>query len=99
MTRLKEAILIATLLLLTTGGILADEATTEPQADKNATISDQHSVRDIPCNWSGWKNSFPEVRCSRNRCDRQREVLKIKCFDGVVTEVKAARVCAGCIQF
>jgi hypothetical protein len=104
LTGLKNVILIASLLLLTAGGVLADEETgdtptREPRADKNATFSDQHSVRDIPCNWSGWKNSFPEVKCSYNRCERNREVLSMKCLDGFVTEVKTARVCAGCEIF
>ena len=65
-------------------------------ADKDSTSPPHVSNQGIPCNWSGWKNSFPEVKCRINRCDRYREVLIMKCSDGFITGVKAARVCAGC---
>ena len=71
----------------------------ENVADKSSTSAEQPPGQGIPCNWNGWKNSFPEVKCGHNRCAKKREVLRIKCLQGLVTEVKAARICAGCIEF
>ena len=90
--------------MLTAGWIPTGEAAQDLRAQenvavKNSTSSERRAGQGIPCNWSGWKNSFPEVKCRYNRCDKKREVLRIKCLDGFVTEVKAVRVCAGCIEF
>lgn len=81
------------------GGANQELPVKENVANKNGTSPERLSGQGIPCNWSGWKNSFPEVKCNYNRCDKRREVLMLKCMDGFVTEVKAARVCAGCIEF
>jgi hypothetical protein len=90
--------------MLTASGITASESTQvlrvkENLADKSSTSAERPPGPGIPCNWTGWKNSFPEVKCGHNRCDKKREVLRIKCLDGFVTEVKTARVCAGCMEF
>ena len=92
------------LLIITAYGVQADRVAQDMAAEKNvagknSASSERRLGQGIPCNWSGWKNSFPEVKCRNNRCDNKREVLRIKCLDGFVTEVKAARVCAGCIEF
>ena len=81
------------------GGANQELRAKENVADKDSTAYERRSGQGIPCNWSGWKNSFPEVKCRNNRCDYHREVLMLKCMDGFVTEVKADRVCAGCIEF
>ncbi len=70
--------------------------TKENGADKDSISPQQVSGQGIPCNWSGWKNSFPEVKCDYNRCSKYREILMMKCSDGFITEVKADRVCADC---
>ena len=73
-------------------------AAKETVTDKKNSSPEGFSGQGIPCNWSGWKNSFPEVRCKYNRCARRREVLMIKCSDGFITEMKTNRVCAACDQ-
>ena len=67
--------------------------------EKDSTSPERVSGQGIPCNWSGWKNSFPEVKCDRNRCSRYREILMMKCAGGFITEVKAKTVCARCFEF
>jgi hypothetical protein len=101
---LKTLFLIVMFVMLTADWFLAGEGTrnsaaTQSRARNQTNESDQRSVQLISCNWSGWKNSFPEVKCSYNRCERKREVLSMKCLDGFVTEVKTAKVCAGCEIF
>ena len=65
-------------------------------AKKNSTSSEGVSNQKIPCDWEGWINSYPGVRCSRWFCDRHIQVLKMKCIDGFLTEVKVGRVCVTC---
>ena len=55
-------------------------------------VSDQK----IPCNWEGWRSSYPEVKCTRRPCDRYIEVLKMKCMDGFLTEVETGNICMAC---
>jgi hypothetical protein len=73
-----------------------DLASKENVTEKDSTAPQRISNQGIPCNWSGWKNSFPEVKCDYGRCAKYREILKMECSDGFITEVKADRVCAGC---
>jgi hypothetical protein len=68
-------------------------------SDKKNTSPERVSSQGIPCNWSGWKNSFPEVKCDYDRCAKHREILMMKCSDGFITEVKAGRVCSRCFEF
>ena len=67
-------------------------------AKKDNVSSEPVSVQKIPCNWEGWQNSFPEVRCGGRSCSRQIQVLKMRCIDGVLTEVKAGRICVACMK-
>ena len=104
MKTLKTLFLFVMFVMLFANWSLAGEGTrnsaaTQSLAHNQASESDQRSVQFISCNWSGWKNSFPEVKCPYNRCQGKREVLSMKCLDGFVTEVKTAKVCAGCEIF
>jgi hypothetical protein len=65
-------------------------------ANENNTSSECVSNQGIPCNWEGWRNSFPGVRCTRRPCDRYIQVLRMKCMDGFLTEVSAGRICEAC---
>ena len=65
-------------------------------SEKTSTSPERLPTQGIACNWSGWRNSFPEVKCRYNRCSGYREILMMKCSEGFITEVKAKRVCAAC---
>ena len=65
-------------------------------SNENNTPSICVSNQCIPCNWEGWTNSFPEVRCKRWPCDRHIQVLRMKCMDGFLSEVRADRICVAC---
>jgi hypothetical protein len=65
-------------------------------ANEDNTSSECVSNQSISCNWEGWKNSFPEVRCTRRPCDRTIQVLRMKCLDGFLTEVRVNRICVAC---
>jgi hypothetical protein len=65
-------------------------------ANEDNTSSEGVSNQSIPCNWEGWRKSFPEVRCTRRPCDRHIQVLKMNCMGGVLTEVRADRICIAC---
>jgi len=64
--------------------------------NEDNTSSECVSNQSIPCNWEGWRNSFPEVRCTRRPCDRTIQVLRMKCMDDFLTEVRVDRICAAC---
>ena len=103
MNKIKCVILSVALLVVASNWVLADSTTKDLTAkekviEKSSTATERPSSQGIPCNWSGWKNSFPEVKCSYNRCSKYSEILMMKCSDGFLTEVKAKRVCAGCDQ-
>ena len=65
-------------------------------ANEDNTSSECVSNQSIPCNLEGWRNSFPEVRCTRRPCDRHIQVLRMKCMGGFLTEVRADRICTAC---
>ena len=65
-------------------------------ANEDSTSSECDSSQSIPCNWEGWRNSYPGVRCTRWPCDRYIQVLRMKCLDGFLTEVRVDRICAAC---
>ena len=67
-------------------------------AKKDNVSSEPVLTQNIPCNWEGWQNSFPEAKCMGRSCSRQIQVLKMRCIDGVLTEVKAGRICVTCMQ-
>ena len=93
--------LIVALLIAASSWVTADNTTKDLTAkekviEKSSTAMERLSSQGIPCNWSGWKNSFPGVKCSHNRCSKYTEILMMKCSKGFLTEVKAKRVCASC---
>jgi hypothetical protein len=65
-------------------------------ANEDNTSSECVSNQSIPCNWEGWRDSFPGIRCTRRPCDRHIQVLKMECRDGFLTEVRADRICIAC---
>ena len=66
-------------------------------SEKNSS-SERVSNQSIPCNWEGWRNSFPGVRCTRRHCDRYIQVLSMKCMNGSLAEVKIDKVCGACVE-
>jgi hypothetical protein len=64
--------------------------------NEDNTSSECVSYQKIPCNWEGWRSSYPEVKCTRWPCDRYIEVLRMKCRDGFLSEVKAVSICIAC---
>ena len=65
-------------------------------ANEDNTSSEYVSNQSIPCNWEGWRHSFPGVKCTRWPCDRHIQVLRMKCMDGFLTEVRVDRICVAC---
>ena len=65
-------------------------------ANKDTNSSDSESIQAIPCNWEGWFGSRKDVRCRRWPCSRHVKIMRMKCTDGFLTEVKADRVCVAC---
>lgn len=98
-----ERLFIICLMLLIIMGPFAplsrasDDFNTKMIAAKEDNISSECvSNQSIPCNWEGWRNSFPEVRCTRWPCDRHIQVLRMKCMDGFLNEVSVERICVAC---
>lgn len=48
----------------------------------------------ITCDWSGWKNAYPEKSCGT--CISFTSTIRIQCSGGVVVSTGAASVCSGC---
>ena len=65
-------------------------------ANEDNPSSECGSSQRIPCNWEGWRNSYPGVRCTRWPCDRYIQVLRMKCLDGFLTEASVDRICVAC---
>ena len=67
-------------------------------ANEKSSSSKRVSNQSIPCNWEGWRNSFPGVRCTRRHCDRYIQILSMKCMNGFLVEVKVDKVCGACVE-
>ncbi len=65
-------------------------------ADDDGAAAKRFSYQGIPCNWKGWKNSYPEAECTMRPCDRYVEVLQMKCSDGFITEARVESICFAC---
>ena len=65
-------------------------------ADDDGAAAKRLSYQGIPCNWKGWKNSYPEAECTMKPCDRYVEVLQMKCSDGFITEARVDSICFAC---
>ena len=65
-------------------------------ANEDNTTSECVSNQSIPCNWEGWRDSYPGIRCTRRPCDRTIQVLSMKCMGGFLTEVRVDRICGAC---
>ena len=65
-------------------------------ANEDVNSSECGSIQAISCNWEGWFGSRKDVRCRRWPCSRHVKIMRMKCTDGFLTEVKAARVCVAC---
>ena len=89
-------LLIVTASFAPSSGASEDFNSKKIAANEDNTSSECDSNQSIPCNWEGWRNSFPGVRCKRRPCDRTIEVLRMKCMDGFLTEVSVDRICVAC---
>ena len=77
--------------------IAAEESSNnEIVANEDVNSSDCGSSQAISCNWEGWFGSRKGVRCRRWPCSRHVNIMRMKCTDGFLTEVKAGRVCVAC---
>lgn len=98
----KRMFIICLMLLIVTACFaLSSRASEDFNSKKIAANEDNPSSecvsnQSIPCNWEGWRNSFPEVRCTRRPCDRTIQVLRMKCMDDFLTEVRVDRICVAC---
>ena len=98
----KRLLIIYFMLLIVTASFAPSSRASEDfngkkiAVNEDITNSECASNQSIPCNWEGWRDSFPEVRCTRWPCDRHIQVLRMKCMGGFLTEVRADRICAGC---
>jgi hypothetical protein len=98
----KRLFIICFMLLIVTASFAPSSRASEDfiskkiAANEDNTLSECVSNQSIPCNWEGWRNSFPEVRCTIRPCDRTIQVLRIKCMDGFLTEVRVDRICVAC---
>ena len=98
----QKLFIICFMLLIVTASVAPSSGASEDfnsrniAANEDDTPSECVSNQSIPCNWEGWRNSFPGVRCKRRPCDRTIEVLRMKCMDGFLTEVSVDRICVAC---
>ena len=89
-------LLIVTASVAPSSGASEDFNSRKIAANEDDTPSECVSNQSIPCNWEGWRNSFPGVRCTRRPCDRRIQVLSMKCMNGFLTEVKVEYICVTC---
>ena len=89
-------LLIVTAPFVPSSGASEDFNSRKIAANEDDTPSKCVSNQSIPCNWDGWRNSFPGVRCTRRPCDRYIQVLRMKCMGGFLTEVSVGRICVAC---
>ena len=98
----KRVLIIYFMLLIVTASFAPSISAAEDfkikkiAANEDYTSSECVSNQSIPCNWEGWKNSFPGVRCKRRLCNRYIQVLSMKCMAGFLAEVRVDRICAAC---
>jgi len=98
----ERLFIICFMLLIVTASFAPSSRASEDFNCKEITANEDNissecvSNQNIPCNWEGWRNSFPEVRCKRRPCDRRIQVLSMKCMNGFLTEVKVEYICVTC---
>ena len=81
------------------GQAAQDQFSKDNLIDKDSTSPEGVADQGIRCSWPGWLSAYPEVKCKRDRCDKYTVTLKFNCSGGVITEVKATRVCMRCFEF
>jgi hypothetical protein len=98
----KKLFIICFMLLIVAASFGSSSRASEDLNSKNIAKNEDNassggvSSQSIPCNWEGWKNSFPGVRCPSRPCDRSIQVLRMKCMNGFLTEVRVDRICIAC---
>ena len=98
----ERLFMICFVLLIVTASVAPSRSAAEDftsnkiAAKEDITNSECVSNQSIPCNWEGWRDSFPGIRCTSRPCDRRIQVLKMKCVDGFLSEVRADRICVAC---
>jgi hypothetical protein len=104
MNRKKNFIWTILLLMVTVcvgpaGQAAQDRPSKEIVTDTENSAPERVTVQSLPCNWSGSISISPEVKCDINRCENYKRTLTFNCSEGFITEVRAERVCSGCIEF
>jgi hypothetical protein len=98
----KRLFILCFILLIVTACLtpssMAFEDTNHQKIANKETNNSSKSVSShrITCNWEGWKDSFPGVKCKRWPCERHIQVLRMKCMDGFISAVEAVRICKVC---
>jgi len=98
----QRLFIISFMLLIVAASFASSSRASEDFNSKNIatnednTSSEGVSSQSIPCNWEGWRNSFPGVKCTSRPCDRHIQVLRMKCTDGFLTEVRVDKICVAC---
>ena len=93
---LRFSLIIFTVLVAPIAMAMDETETRLMAANEVKTPLENPLNQTIPCNWEGWQDSYPGVKCARWQCDRYIQVLSMKCTSGLVTEVKVKRICAAC---
>ena len=91
-------LLIVAVFSATSGNASEEGQNKKIASNKDITSSECASHQRIPCNWEGWRNSYPEVRCRSKGCFRYSQAFKMKCLDGYLSEVRAYRICMDCAE-
>ena len=98
----KKLFIICFMLLIVAASFASSSRASEDLNSKNIAKNEDNtssggvSSQSIPCNWEGWKNSFPGVRCPTRPCDRFIQVLRMNCMNGFLTEARVDRICIAC---
>jgi hypothetical protein len=98
----ERLFIICFMLLIVTASFASSSRADEDFNSKKIATNEENtssggvSSQNIPCNWEGWRNSFPEVRCKRRPCDRSIQVLTMKCMNGFLKEVRVEKICIAC---
>ena len=99
----ERTFIIVSVLLIVTAAFASSSNVTDNLTNRRIATNEYNissecgDDQSIPCNWEGWRHSYPEVRCpTRRSCDRYSQVLSMKCRGGVLSEARVERICTAC---
>ena len=90
-----------TLLMITASWVPSSRAAEdlickEIVASKDSISSERVSNQGIKCNWTGWRNSHPGIKCRPMHCSSRMMVISMNCSEGFLTEMRTKRICVAC---